>query len=60
VQLYSQNDLAARAVVSDLDSAGVIATVTDVYKPSTFLETSDVAHFTVQAPQAVALRGFST
>jgi hypothetical protein len=56
VNLYSGANLAARAVVSDLDSSTVSATVTDVISPGTYLETSDTAHFTTLTPQAVALR----
>ncbi|MGA3132223.1 MAG: hypothetical protein ABSD59_15560 [Terracidiphilus sp.] len=56
VNLYSGATLAARAVVSDLDTSTVKATVTDVFAPGTYLNTSDVAHFTTLAPQAVALR----
>jgi hypothetical protein len=56
VNLYSGATLAARAVVSDLDTSTVSATVTDVYKPGSFLETADTAHFTTLTPQAVALR----
>ena len=59
VNLYSGASLAARAVVSDLDSSTVRATVTDVFTPGTYLETADTAHFTTLAPQAVALRPFS-
>lgn len=59
VNLYSGASLAARAVVSDLDSSTVSATVTDVFTPGTYLETTDTAHFTALAPQAVALRPFS-
>jgi hypothetical protein len=58
VQLYSSGVLAAHAVVTDLDSASVRATVTDVYQPGVMLQTNDVAHFTAQAPQAAALRAF--
>ena len=58
VNLYSGADLAARAVVSDLDKSTVSATVTDVYKPGATLETTDIAHFTAQTPQAVALKPF--
>jgi hypothetical protein len=43
-------------VVSDLDTSTVKATVTDVFAPGTYLNASDVAHFTTLAPQAVALR----
>ncbi len=58
VNLYSGANLAARAVVSDLDTTTVRATVTDVFAPGTYLETSDTAHFTAQTPQALALRPF--
>ena len=56
VNLYSGATLAARGVVSDLDSSTVRATVTDVFTPGAYLETSDTAHFTTMTPQAVALR----
>jgi hypothetical protein len=56
VNLYSGAALAARAVVSDLDSSTVRATVTDVFTPGAYLETTDTAHFTTLTPQAVALR----
>lgn len=56
VNLYSGATLAARAVVSDLDTSTVKATVTDVFAPGTYLNASDVAHFTTLTPQAVALR----
>ena len=56
VNLYSGATLAARGVVSDLDSSTVHATVTDVFTPGAYLETSDTAHFTTMTPQAVALR----
>jgi hypothetical protein len=58
VQLYSSGVLAAQAVVSDLDSSNVRATVTQVYQAGITLQTNDVAHFTPQAPVAVALRAF--
>jgi len=58
VNLYSGANLAARGVVSDLDSRSVTATVTDVFTPGVYLETSDTAHFTAQTPQAVALRPY--
>jgi hypothetical protein len=58
VNLYSGATLAARAVVSDLDTHTVSATVTEVFTPGAYLETSDIAHFTAQTPQAVALRPF--
>jgi hypothetical protein len=56
VQLYSAGNLAARAVVSDLDATTVSASVTDVYSSGTYLEINDIAHFTAQTPQAVAMR----
>jgi hypothetical protein len=56
VNLYSGASLAARAVVSDLDTSTVKATVTDVFTPGAYLEANDVAHFTTLAPQAIALR----
>jgi len=56
VNLYSGATLAARGVVSDLDSSTVHATVTDVFMPGTYLETTDTAHYTTLTPQAVALR----
>jgi hypothetical protein len=56
VNLYSGATLAARATVSDLDTHTVSATVTDVFAPGAYLETSDIAHFTAQTPQAIALR----
>ena len=55
VQLYSKGVLAAEAVVSDLDTTSVSATVTTVHQPGVFLEANDVAHFTTQAPQVAAL-----
>ncbi len=58
VQLYSAGVLSAQAVVSDLDSSSVRATVTQVYKTGVALQANDVARFTAQAPQAVALRAF--
>ncbi len=60
VNLYSKGRLAAQAVVSDLDQQTVKATVTNVYKPDVYLETTDVAHFTAQIPNAVALRAFAS
>jgi hypothetical protein len=60
VQLYSGEALAARGVVTDLDSSTVSATVTDVYKTGVYLETTDTAHITAQTPQAVALRPLFT
>jgi hypothetical protein len=59
VQLYSAGVLAARAVVSDLDSTGVTATVTDVYQPNVALEANDTAHYTAQDPNAVVYKAFS-
>jgi hypothetical protein len=56
VQLYSGSTLAARAVVTDLDSSSISATVTDVYQNNVYLETTDTAHITAQNPRAVALR----
>ncbi len=60
VQLFSGGDLAARAVVSDLDSSGVNATITDIYKPNVALESNDVAHFTALDQNAVVYKAFST
>lgn len=60
VNLYSAGSLAARAVVSDLDSASVRATVTDVFKPGVFLEANDTAHLTTQAPLALAMRALQS
>ena len=59
VQLYSAGVLAAQAVVTDLDSSSVRATVTQVYQAGVSLQANDVAHFTGQAPQTVALRAFN-
>jgi len=56
VNLYSGATLAARGVVSDIDSSSVKATVTDVYSPGTYIETTDTAHFTTLAPTALAIR----
>lgn len=58
VQIYSAGVLAAQAVVSDLDSGGVRATVTQVYKPGVVLQSNDVVHFTSQPPETPALRAF--
>jgi hypothetical protein len=60
VQLYSGGDLAARAVVSDLDNSGVNATVTDIYKPNVALEANDAAHFSGLDQNAVVFRAFSS
>ncbi len=60
VQLYSSGVLAAQAVVTDLDSAGVSATVTQTYQAGVSLQANDVAHFTSQAPQAPAIRAFDS
>jgi hypothetical protein len=60
VQLYSSGVLAAQAVVTDLDSAGVRATVTQTYQAGVSLQANDVAHFTSQAPQAPAIRAFDS
>ncbi len=59
VQLYSGGDLAAKAVVSDLDGAGVNAMVTDVFKPNVALEANDVAHFSALDQNAIVYRAFS-
>jgi len=59
VHLYSAGVLTARAVVSDLDSTGVTATITDVYQADVTLQANDVAHFTAQDPNAVVYRAFS-
>ena len=59
VQLFSKGNLAAQAVVSDLDSTSVTATITKVTQPGGYLEANDVAHFTSQPPQATALRAFA-
>ena len=58
VQLYNAGVLTAQAVVTDLDNSAVRATVTQVFQPNVALQTNDVAHFTAQAPHAVALRAF--
>jgi len=60
VQLYTAGVLAARAVVSDLDSTGVTATVTDVYQPDATLMANDVAHYTAQKPDALVYKAFSS
>ncbi len=59
VQLFSAGKLAAQAVVSDLDSTSVRATVTQVYQTGVALQLNDVAQFTAQPPQAPALRAFN-
>jgi hypothetical protein len=59
VQLYSAGVMTARAVVSDLDTTGVTATITDVYNPNVALEANDVAHFTALNPDAIVYRAFS-
>ncbi|GAC1658018.1 MAG: hypothetical protein NVS4B13_00250 [Candidatus Elarobacter sp.] len=59
VQLFSKGVLTAEAVVSDLDSTSVSATVTRVHQPGVFLETHDVAHFTTHSPRAAALHAFA-
>ena len=56
VHLFSGANLAARAVVTDLDTGRATATVTDVFQPGVYLEASDTAHFTALTPQAIALR----
>jgi hypothetical protein len=60
VQLYSAGVLTAQAVVSDLDSSSVHATITQVYKPGVALQANDVAHFVAQPPVATALRAFES
>ncbi len=57
VQLYSAGALAAQAVVTDLDTASVKATVTQVYQ-TVALQPNDVAHFSGQPPQTPAFRAF--
>jgi hypothetical protein len=57
VQLYSAGTLAAQAVVTDLDTVGVKATVTHVYR-TVALQPNDVVHFSGQPPQAPAVRAF--
>lgn len=59
VQLYSSGVLAAQAVVTDLDSAGVRATVTQTYQTNISLQANDVAHFVSEAPQAPAARALN-
>ena len=59
VNLYSKGELAAQAVVSDLDAQTVKATVTSVYKTDVYIETTDVAHLTAQAPKALAMRALA-
>ena len=60
VQLFSAGTLAAQAVVTDLDTAAVRATVTQVYQTGVTLQANDLAHFTSQPPEAAALRAFDT
>lgn len=60
VNLYSGANLAARGVVSDLDSSSASATVTDVFQQGVFLNASDTVHFTTLAPRAIALRPLFT
>ena len=60
VQLYSSGILAAQAVVRDLDSSSVRATVTQVYQPGVALQANDLAHFTTQPLESPALRAFDT
>jgi hypothetical protein len=60
VQLYSaaaNGALAAQAVVTDLDSASVKATVTQVYQ-TVALQANDVARFSALSPQTPAVRAF--
>jgi hypothetical protein len=59
VQIFRAGELAAAAIVSDLDSSNVRATVTAVYKANDFIEAKDMVHFSAQAPQAAALRAFA-
>jgi hypothetical protein len=59
VQLYSSGVLAAQAVVTDLDNAGVRATVTQTYQTNISLQANDVAHFMSEAPQAPAVRALN-
>jgi hypothetical protein len=60
VQLYSAGTLAARAVVSDLDSSSVTATVTDLYQTNVTLQANDAAHYTALDPNAVVYKAFSS
>jgi hypothetical protein len=60
VRIYSGVNLAAQAVVTDLDSTGVTATITDVYKPNVALQPNDVAHYTALSRDAVVYKAFST
>jgi hypothetical protein len=57
VQVYSAatGTLAAQAVVTDLDSTSVKATLTQVYQ-TTALQANDIARFSAQSPQAPAVR----
>lgn len=59
VNLFSAGVLTARAVVSDLDTSGVTATVTDIYQPNPSLAANDIAHYTAKAPNAVVYKAFS-
>jgi len=59
VQIFRAGELAAEAIVSDLDSSNVRATVTAVYKANDFIEAKDMVHFSAQAPQAAVLRAFA-
>ncbi len=61
VQLYSTaaaGALTAQAVVTDLDSVSVRATITQVYSNAGALQVNDIAHFSAQPPQALAVRAF--
>jgi len=58
VQLYSGAQLAAEAVVADLDAATVTATVTRVYLANTAIQDKAVAHFTSQPASFAAYKAF--
>jgi hypothetical protein len=58
VQLFSAGALAAQAVVTDLDTSGVRAQVTQVYQANVRFQPNDVAHFSAQPPQSRAVRAF--
>ena len=60
VDLYSAGTLAARGVVTDLDTTQVTATITDVYVANVTLQANDVAHYTALDPQAVVYKAFSS